>query len=737
MATVVGSHNDEDVAPAAVGAVDLELSDRLGAAYVEVCALRDTSRKVLDGASAFAETLRDVGATQPQQKELQPALESFHSALAEVQELLRDPAFQALCDAAADAHKQPQPSAQPLPKHLKRAGSGASDKSRANVRRSSINSVDNDFVGGASDDEDNYSEYDSDEQRDSMHSAVSSYSEERLLVVRRNSGDIAHKLRKQLIAIGVKSHDAEALAPILVAESVDSVDELRDVLASMGHKTFFEHFTCSIGARHILLNYLTDGVIEATTEIRHAAGRKAAAGADAKSGDRPPLAPPPAPSPSSRRWSLLKKYLAGVQGFAAGLEHDSGVEAHYAAHFSEASEDPELAGKQLLAAAKHGNVEMAAAVLAKHVGALGARGSGGGARSNPGCTPLCHAAHYNHAAIVKLLLSRGAAVDEADDYGWTPLCHAAQCGRVEAAELLVEAGADASAKTAAEGFTPLWLGAQANCADVVHLLFDAGADVNAPDRRRWTPLHTAAASGYLELARLLLDRGAEIEAEDESAATPLFIAAQYGKDEVLQLLIGYGADADAPYKSGATPLAAAAARGHVGACAMLLDKGTDANTPDLAGNTPLHAAAAFGHDAVCRLLLDHGAEVLAWSPSLGLSLTTTLIPTLIRYQGQRGQQEQLHADSPSRPGRPRRRDAAAARRRRGVHRRGQRWLDAGGARRSAGQHRDACSAAQPRGGRGDAAPPRRRLPALHRRAARQRGECDAAPRTRRRRGCAG
>jgi ankyrin repeat protein len=61
-------------------------------------------------------------------------------------------------------------------------------------------------------------------------------------------------------------------------------------------------------------------------------------------------------------------------------------------------------------------------------------------------TALHAAAAGKHAAIVKLLLERGANVNARQVGGWTPLHSAANNGDVETAKILVDAGADVSAR---------------------------------------------------------------------------------------------------------------------------------------------------------------------------------------------------------------------------------------------------------------------------------------------------
>ena len=75
------------------------------------------------------------------------------------------------------------------------------------------------------------------------------------------------------------------------------------------------------------------------------------------------------------------------------------------------------------------------------------------AKNEWGKTPLHWASCYNHIAIAKLLLERGADVGAKVD-GWTPLHWASYWNHIETAKLLLERGADVEAKDK-WGDTPL------------------------------------------------------------------------------------------------------------------------------------------------------------------------------------------------------------------------------------------------------------------------------------------
>lgn len=71
--------------------------------------------------------------------------------------------------------------------------------------------------------------------------------------------------------------------------------------------------------------------------------------------------------------------------------------------------------------------------------------------AGPGNSPLSAAVYQQRQDVVRLLIQRGADVNQGDNAGFTPLHLAVANGHIETARLLLEAGADASARTGAAG----------------------------------------------------------------------------------------------------------------------------------------------------------------------------------------------------------------------------------------------------------------------------------------------
>ncbi len=139
----------------------------------------------------------------------------------------------------------------------------------------------------------------------------------------------------------------------------------------------------------------------------------------------------------------------------------------------------------------------------KTLTALFAEGLDANAKLKDGKPLLCWAAEMNRIKSLKLLLDRGARVEEASGImGGTALCFAAWRGGVEA----------------------------------VKLLLARGARLDATNKDGWTALHYAAAGGCVEVVRLLVQKGADLSAKNKDGRTPADVADPEKKKELDPLL---------------------------------------------------------------------------------------------------------------------------------------------------------------------------------------------------------
>src|SRR5262245_13089561 len=241
-------------------------------------------------------------------------------------------------------------------------------------------------------------------------------------------------------------------------------------------------------------------------------------------------------------------------------------------------------------------------------------GTGGG-----GLTALVLAAREGDLESSKLLIDKGADVNQVTEYGWSPLLTATNNRHYKLGKYLVE----------------------------------RGANINLANKGNWTALYLATDNrnieggdfpvpkpdlDNLEYIQFLLEHGADpnIRTKDntltrtiftmqwffEAGATPFVRAAQSGDLDLLKLLIKHGADPLAKTDHNDTALTAAAGIGwvegvtyehspkeNVETVRYLLDLGLDPNAANNDGRTPLMGAALKGRNEVVLLLVDHGAKL--------------------------------------------------------------------------------------------------------------------------------
>ncbi|WP_305806361.1 ankyrin repeat domain-containing protein [Stenotrophomonas sp. YIM B06876] len=210
-----------------------------------------------------------------------------------------------------------------------------------------------------------------------------------------------------------------------------------------------------------------------------------------------------------------------------------------------------------------------------------------------GCTALLRAAGGGHAAVVDLLLARGANPQHAAGSGATPLSAAVSMRQTAIVSALLDAGAQLEHRLPG-GVTVLMLAAALGFPDIVARLLTAGADVHAGDDQQLEPLHCAALYGFtardrsrlLALLDTLLLAGAEADRLSAGTVTPL--------------LLLLGARAEPGTRCDEHVVLAAVER--------LLDEDVALDVRDPRGFGPLHLAALHGLPLLVQRLLRAGAD---------------------------------------------------------------------------------------------------------------------------------
>lgn len=230
-----------------------------------------------------------------------------------------------------------------------------------------------------------------------------------------------------------------------------------------------------------------------------------------------------------------------------------------------------------------------------------------------GCTPLQTACHSNHLDVVRVLLSRGASVDE------TTLHAASQGGSSAVLELLLFHGPNAEFNPWLDyGTAALSAAVEIQSIDLVTALLQAGAypdpmSLHGAVRKHW---------GSAQIVKCLLDAGASVDAANCNAVncdcspsypnTPLQMAVAQRDLGLVNLLLQYGADIS--HVKGVRPWnyfqdSEEQSIWHE-IVLTLLNHGADINGHDSVkgGSTFLRDAVEYENPAVMELLLDRGAD---------------------------------------------------------------------------------------------------------------------------------
>ncbi|HWE93859.1 MAG TPA: ankyrin repeat domain-containing protein [Tepidisphaeraceae bacterium] len=285
---------------------------------------------------------------------------------------------------------------------------------------------------------------------------------------------------------------------------------------------------------------------------------------------------------------------------------------------------------------------------------------------------LQEAAYRGNLIAVKLLVERGASLNDETPTESTPLHQAVENGKVEVAQFLLEHGADINAKELGHGPTPLQEALLHKQPEMAAVLIKAGAKPNfyteaatgdlaglqrdylqdmtvlsRPDGRGRSALVYAAATGHIDSAKLLISLGARdfpADRDDREAAewavreknlqmtrllldagsNPNLFSSAMGVDipvDFVRALLEHKPDLNYVAERGLRPLHLAAAYDLTNVMQLLLDAGADINATTTEGSmlfcgplfqkgdTPLHVAAENGFLSSAEFLVRHGAKV--------------------------------------------------------------------------------------------------------------------------------
>jgi ankyrin repeat protein len=194
------------------------------------------------------------------------------------------------------------------------------------------------------------------------------------------------------------------------------------------------------------------------------------------------------------------------------------------------------------------------------------------------------------AAVVDLLIARGADLSVCNFNQFTPLALSVQHKTDRVAVALIRAGAPVDDED-----SQVLVQLSAMSVAVVQLLVERSIDFSAL-RSDVSPLHAAAQRGENDnpaLVRALIAAGVNRNARDRNGATPLHYCASSGYEDSLRALIqaGAGADVDVVDHDGLTPLHYACGSIKHNCAFVLLAAGADVCARDCNGQTAGHFAS--------------------------------------------------------------------------------------------------------------------------------------------------
>lgn len=263
-------------------------------------------------------------------------------------------------------------------------------------------------------------------------------------------------------------------------------------------------------------------------------------------------------------------------------------------------------------------------------------------KSDIGYTPLLYAVEGGHVDVARLLVSKGADVNQSARGTYNPLMMAVYRSNVEMMKLLAENGARIENRYLSmaivhgspsavrflleQGANPngsypvtpdpkqpgpkpvavIIMAGQRGDPEILRLLIEHGADLKVRDQNGWSALRWAKSAKKMEAAKVLEDAGLRDDFADDEA----LIKALWAKDDAaVAAILERGANANARDGRGVSALIIAARNGEVGSVEALLRKGADANHASPYNATPLITAAENGNVQIIARLLAAGADV--------------------------------------------------------------------------------------------------------------------------------
>ncbi len=193
-------------------------------------------------------------------------------------------------------------------------------------------------------------------------------------------------------------------------------------------------------------------------------------------------------------------------------------------------------------------------------------------------SPLNHCYKTNQVHIARLLLEKGASLEETNSSGESfVLQEMLKEKRYDWVKLFVEYNADLNVKNA-KLLSPLRLAVQSNDSLLTELFLNSNANINEADTLNGSLMWSALESGNVVIAEILMAYGANIHNSNKMGNTLLMHElTNSARTEIIDFLIRNGIDVNQKNRDGMTALMIAALNRHPHAVQMLIDNGADVN----------------------------------------------------------------------------------------------------------------------------------------------------------------
>lgn len=223
-------------------------------------------------------------------------------------------------------------------------------------------------------------------------------------------------------------------------------------------------------------------------------------------------------------------------------------------------------------------------------------------------SPLIQAAKGGFAAIVQILVSRGAGINHRDSQGKTALMCAAQGGHVDIMKVLLGQGASGRIEDVS-GDSALTIAAWHGHLEAVRVLLPV-SDIEHRERDEgMTALHLAIAKDSKDIVVALLEAGAEVNALDSKGNNCLLTAMIHtGGSEIVSVILHQCPLLDINFTGDQGRSALHWAVGDTDCLRMVLDRKPDIDLVDSNGASALLLAIAHSKPDSAQILIDAGAD---------------------------------------------------------------------------------------------------------------------------------